>query len=402
LPDISAQTHAPVHVSVVVPTYKEVENIPHLVKRISKVRAQQGWDLELLIMDDDSRDGSAELVQRLGLPWVSLITRTEDRGLSQAVLDGLRRANGDVLVVMDADLSHPPEVLPQMVERLQRGHDFVLGSRFVTGGTTDDDWGLFRWLNSRVATLLAWPLTSLKDPMSGFFMMRRATFEGGKEFSPVGYKIGLELYVKCGCTNPFEVPIHFTDRQLGESKLTFKEQLRYLQHVRRLYVYRFALWSELVQFVLVGATGLGVNLALLTLFLMLGMSMRVSVSLAIALSMVWNFVFNRRFSFAYAQDGAIVRQFLRFVSACSLGALVNYAVTLFAVGMVGVPQLAAVLGVVAATGFNFVASRLYVFKQRFVVPRRADLPRSSWTDDAMLPKRSEDPQGSAPGPSDGR
>jgi len=255
----------------------------------------------------------------------------------------------------------------------------------VAGGTTDDDWGLFRWLNSRVATLLAWPLTSLKDPMSGFFMLRRSTFEGGKDFSPIGYKIGLELFVKCGCANPFEVPIHFTDRQLGTSKLTLKEQLRYLQHVRRLYMHRFALWSELVQFVMVGATGLAVNLALLTLFLALSVPMRVAVSLAIALSMVWNFVFNRRFSFAYAQDGAVFRQFVRFISACSVGALVNYGVTMLAYEVVRVVQLAAVIGVIAATGFNFVASRLYVFKQRYVVPRRKFEPRSSMADGSASP-----------------
>jgi dolichol-phosphate mannosyltransferase len=380
LPTTSNSPAHPAHITVVVPTYKEAENIPHLVKRIAKVRQAQGWELDLLFMDDDSRDGSDEAVRRLGLPWVSLVTRTQDRGLSQSVLDGLRRAQGDVFVVMDADLSHPPEALPAMLERIERGHDFVVGSRFVAGGTTDDDWGLFRWLNSRVATLMAYPLTSIKDPMSGFFMLTRGTFERGKDFSPVGYKIGLELLVKCDCTNPFEVPIHFTDRRLGESKLSFKEQIRYLQHIRRLYIHRFALWSELVQFLLVGGSGLAVNLALLTLFLAVQLPMKVSVSAAIALSMVWNFVLNRRFSFAYAQEGALFRQFVRFMSACSLGALVQYFVTMFVAQGLGfrvMPQIAATVGVIAATGFNFMASRLYVFKQKHVVPRSGSMPRLS-------------------------
>ena len=100
---------------------------------------------------------------------------------------------------MDADLSHPPEVLPAMLAKLDGGADFVLGSRYVSGGTTSHDWGFLRWLNSRVATLLARPLTSVRDPMSGFFALRRSTFELGKDFNPVGYKIGLELIVKCGC-----------------------------------------------------------------------------------------------------------------------------------------------------------------------------------------------------------
>lgn len=358
------------HVTVVVPTYREVENIPLLVERLRIVRELMGRKLDLLFMDDDSRDGSAELVEKMNLPWVQLITRTSDRGLSQAVLDGLRRAKGDVLLVMDADLSHPPEVIPDMLQRLREGAEFVVGSRFTEGGTTDDDWGVFRWLNSRVATLLAFPLTRIKDPMSGFFMLRRSTFESTQDYNPIGYKIGLELLVKCDCQKVAEVPIHFSDRRLGKSKLTLKEQLRYLQHIRRLYMHRFALWSQLAQFLAVGASGLVVNLVLLTAFLHLGLSAKVAPIPAIALSMVWNFALNRRFSFAYAREQSVFKQFWGFVSACSLGALVNYLVTLLVLRWVSAPQLAATVGVIAATGFNFTASRLYVFKSKHVVHKK--------------------------------
>lgn len=367
----SSDSKVPVRtLTVVVPTYKEVANIPLLVERLRVVRESGRVVLDVLFMDDNSQDGSAELVEQLGLSWVKLITRTQDRGLSQAVLDGLRRSQSDVLAVMDCDLSHPPEVLPLMLAQLEDGADFVVGSRFVEGGTTDDDWGLFRWLNSRVATLLALPLTTIQDPMSGYFMLRRATFEAGREFSPLGYKIGLELYVKCHCRDAREVPIHFADRQFGESKLSLKEQLRYLRHIRRLYAYRFGIWSQLVQFLIVGASGLVVNLALLTLFLELGLGAKLAVVLAIFLSMIWNFVLNRRSSFSYARGGSIVRQFLGFVSACSLGAVVNYFVTLACMKSLAQPQLAATLGVVAATGFNFAASRLVVFRQKHVVPKK--------------------------------
>lgn len=352
-----------------VPTYKEVENIPLLVERLAKVRDQLGWDLEVLFMDDDSRDGSAEKVVSLGLPWVTLVTRTKDRGLSQAVLDGLSRARGEVLAVMDADLSHPPEALPAMLAELDRGADFVIGSRFVEGGTTDDDWGLFRWLNSRIATLLAYPLASVEDPMSGYFMLRRATFAAGKNYNPIGYKIGLELLVKCNCRHTAEVPIHFTDRQLGESKLSLKEQLRYLRHIRRLYIHKFGVFSSLIQFLLVGASGLVVNLLVLTALLAVSVNTEVALVLAIALSMVWNFFLNRRFSFGYAREAPILRQFWGFVSACSLGAVVNYFVALWMLRLVDYPQLAATIGVIAATGFNFLASRLFVFRKEHVIPR---------------------------------
>lgn len=356
--------------TIVIPTFKEVLNIPVIAQRLVALRDKTGWDLDVLFMDDDSADGSAEAAAALGLPWVQLVTRKTDRGLSQAVLDGLRRARGDVLVVMDCDLSHPPEALPAMLEKLDKGADFVVGSRFVEGGTTDDDWGVFRWLNSRIATLLALPLTTLEDPMSGFFMLRKSTFEAGTDYNPIGYKIGLELLVKCNCVRAEEVPIHFTDRQLGESKLSLKEQLRYLKHIRRLYMHRYTAWSSFLQFIAVGASGLAVNLALLTLFLALHIPLRVSVVLAIALSMVWNFALNRRFSFSYARDQSIVKQFWNFVSACAVGAVINYFVTLAMVGLVKQPQIAAMVGVIAATGFNFAASRLFVFKQRHVVPKR--------------------------------
>ncbi len=229
----------PRSVAVIVPTYREADNIPLLVERLASLRASTGLDLDLVLVDDDSQDGTAEIVRALDLPWVRLIVRKSDRGLSQAVLEGLRSSDRDVLVVMDADLSHPPEKIPEMLKALEAGADFVSGSRFAAGGSTDDQWGIFRWLNSRVATLLAMPLTRVKDPMSGFFALRRSTFLDGRKLNPIGYKIGLELQVKCNVQRPVEIPIHFTDRRLGQSKLSLKEQLRYLEHLRRLYVHRF-------------------------------------------------------------------------------------------------------------------------------------------------------------------
>jgi dolichol-phosphate mannosyltransferase len=353
-------------VGVIVPTYREVENIPHLVERLERLRDAEGLDLELVLVDDDSQDGTEELVQSLDRPWVRLVVRKADRGLSQAVLDGLRRSDRDVLVVMDADLSHPPEKIPGLLAALADGADFAVGSRFVSGGSTDDDWGVFRWLNSRVATLLAFPLTSLKDPMSGFFALRRETFEQGREFSPVGYKIGLELLIKCGCARAVEIPIHFSDRRFGESKLSLKEQLKYLRHIRRLYIHRYGVWSHLVQFLLVGASGLAVNLLILTFLLHRGVDEKLAIAAAIVASMVSNFVLNRRFSFSYARGRSILGQFAGFVCACSLGAAVNYAATLAAWDAFHYRQMAAVLGVVAGTAFNFVASRFFVFRQEHV------------------------------------
>jgi len=357
-------------VTVVVPTYKEAENLPHLIGRLAKVREEHGLDLNVLIMDDDSRDGSAEIVAARPEKWVQIVVRTADRGLSPSVLDGMMRAEGEILVCMDADLSHPPEAIPQMLRKLEEGADFVIGSRYVKGGSTSDDWGFLRWINSRVATWLARPLTSARDPMAGFFAFRRSTFAAGRSFNPVGYKIGLEFIVKCGCERVVEVPIHFEDRQLGKSKLTMRQQLLYVKHLRRLYTFKFGAWSQLVQFLTVGGLGTVVNLALLTGILRVGLSPKPAVATAIVLSMCFNFVLNRRFSFGESRQDSWMRQFVGFMTACSVGALINYAVTLFFMGgrFVLRPQLAALVGIAAATAFNFVASRYLVFRSSHIRP----------------------------------
>ena len=202
--------------------------------------------------------------------------------------------------------------------------------------------------------------------MSGFFALRRATFAAGRDFSPIGYKILLELIIKCRCERVVEVPIHFDDRRYGQSKLTIKEQLRYIQHLRRLYVYKYGTWSHLAQFLVVGASGLLVNLLVLTGMLQLGFAQRPAIATAIGVSMLWNFALNRRFSFSYAREGSIARQFIGFVAACSVGAAVNYVTTIALWDTFQYKQLAAVGGVLCATAFNFVAARFLVFRARHV------------------------------------
>jgi glycosyltransferase involved in cell wall biosynthesis len=226
-------------VSVVTPTFREAANLPEFIERIERVRLDHSLNLELLIVDDNSADGTEELIAGMNRDWVRLIVRRQERGLSSAVIRGLKEAKNDVLVVMDADLSHPPEMVPELLNRIAAGAEFVIGSRYVAGGTTDAEWGLFRKLNSKVATLMARPFTSACDPMAGFFALSRKRFQSADQLNPIGYKIGLELIVKCGSRRVEEVPIHFADRVRGESKLNLREQIRYVQHLGRLLTYRF-------------------------------------------------------------------------------------------------------------------------------------------------------------------
>ena len=357
----------PESVTVIIPTYREAENIPLLLGRIAEVRASAGLDLDVVFVDDNSGDGIVEAVAAQNLPWTKVVVRTEERGLSTAVLEGFKHARGEVCMVMDADLSHPPEKIPELLAALADGADFVIGSRYVKGGTTDEGWGLFRAMNSRVATWLALPFTRACDPMSGFFALRRSTFDAGGPYSPVGYKIGLELLVKCRCVNVREVPIHFANRAKGQSKLSLQEQLRYIQHIRRLFVHRYGDWARFAQFAVVGASGVFVNLAALTMLHTVGIPVRLSVALAIFVAMLTNFALNRWVTFSYARHDHWGPQLIGFVAASSLGGVVNYAITMGALNawptLHDYPQAASILGILAGTAFNFVASRYIVFRK---------------------------------------
>jgi dolichol-phosphate mannosyltransferase len=245
-------------VSIIVPTLNEAENLPLLVPRIAVAMA--GRPYEVVVVDDASRDDTPAVCARLAEAYpLTLHVRDQPRdGLSGAVLEGFGHARGDVLVVMDADLQHPPERLPDLVSPLERGDaDFVLGSRHAPGGTVAERWGLFRRLNSRVATLLARPFAGREttDPMSGFFALRRETLDRARRLTPLGYKIGLELMCKCRVERVKEVPIHFTARQHGHSKLTVAQQFRYLEHLSRLYDFTFPRLSPVVKFLIATACG---------------------------------------------------------------------------------------------------------------------------------------------------
>ena len=366
-------------VSIIVPTYKEVANIPLLTGRVGAAMQQAGWDYELIIVDDNSGDGTVEACQELadqGHP-IHLYVRTTERGLSSAVIHGLQRARGAILACMDADLSHPPEALPAMLEQVRTGGaEFVIGSRYVPGASTDEHWGLLRWLNSKVATLMARPFTSARDPMAGFFAMPREVFERAKQLNPIGYKIGLELIVKGHVRRLAEVPIHFADRRFGQSKLSLREQLNYLRHLKRLADHKYGALSELAQFCLVGATGTLVNLAVVSVLLWAGLRFWLASALAIWLSMTTNFYLNRRLTFSFSRRHSPWWPYLKFVASCSVGAVINWGLAVGLVAHVAVFErhkvLAQLLGIVAGTLFNFVLSRQWVFGRLRPPAMRAD------------------------------
>jgi dolichol-phosphate mannosyltransferase len=230
-------------VSLVIPTYNERDNIIPLLEAVRPAMA--GRELEVWIVDDDSPDRTWERASDYARshPEVHVIRRTSQRGLSAAVIEGFRRARGELLAVMDADLSHDPALLPRLVDAVIGGADVAVGSRRVPGGGADN-WPWHRRKASDVATALTrwWLRVRLHDPMSGYFVLRRAVFEGVRErLQPRGYKILLEIVCRAGSVEAVELPYVFRDRQQGVSKvsprvgwelLTSLWQLRAMRHRR--------------------------------------------------------------------------------------------------------------------------------------------------------------------------
>lgn len=237
--------------TIIVPTYNEAENIPELVRRI---RASADG-IRILVMDDSPDHRTLEAACRLGC---SVIHRPKHKGLSKAVLSGIRHsAKADKVIVMDADLQHPPEVLPEMIKALDR-HDLVIASRFCDGGSIQG-WTLCRKAISVVANLLALPVANnVKDRTSGFFGFRQGVINPDT-INPTGWKIGLEAIAKGNYRSVTEVPYTFVPRAKGESKLSKKQVVEYIKQLIPLYLRKWR-W---IKFGLVGITGVGVYMPIL-------------------------------------------------------------------------------------------------------------------------------------------
>lgn len=224
--------------SIVIPTYKEANNLTHLVQQIHATEFN-GRAYEVIFVDDDSQDGSLEVIKNLQTlyPWVRMIVRNGPRSLSRSVMFGCRQAMYPLIVSMDADLSHPADKIPTMLELLEsRQADMVFGSRYAEGGSVDANWSWLRRFISKSCAALAKRMLrlSVSDPLSGFFAIRKGTLMHARIDNPSGWKIALEILIKCQCKKVVEVPIHFSDRRYGKSKLTMKVGIEFLKQLSQL------------------------------------------------------------------------------------------------------------------------------------------------------------------------
>ncbi len=234
---------APLKLALIVPTLNEAGNIAGLLDHIRSALDPAGVRYEIVVVDDSSTDGTGDLVTAAGLkdPRIRLLVRKGERGLSGAVLDGWRNTDADVLGVMDADLQHPPELLPELFQAIVDGNDLAIGSRYTPGGETGE-WNAVRKLISAAAVSVTWPIqhrgARASDPMSGFFMVRRSCIDK-IDFQRSGFKLLLEVLVRGRIHSVREIPFAFGLRYRDESKANFKVAWDYGVLLMHLYAARF-------------------------------------------------------------------------------------------------------------------------------------------------------------------
>ncbi|OAT85828.1 glycosyltransferase [Desulfotomaculum copahuensis] len=349
--------------TVIIPTYNEQRNVAGLAGRI--VRALADTDYEILFVDD-STDNTPQVLTRLCRinRRIRFIHRPGRRGLASAVATGFAAAGGDVLAVMDADLQHPPEMLPVLLRRIQEGSDLVIASRFVPGGS-NGGLSLLRRLVSNAARLIGQlalkDLRRTSDPMSGFFMFKKEVI-AGVALAPLGWKILAEIMVRGHFQHLAEVPYTFRSRREERSKMNLREQVNYLRHILRLVAdspedLRF--WK----FCLVGTSGVVVNMVFFFLFTRLLSLGAIPAALGAAvLAMSGNFLFNDHFTWNHRKEGNPWERALKFYLCCGLGVLINVAVLAALHGLLRLPGAAAnAAGILAATIWNYYANNRWTW-----------------------------------------
>lgn len=287
-------------VTIVAPTYNEAENVGRFADEVHA--ALSAIDYELLIADDNSPDGTWLIAQELTTtnPRIRVLRRITDHGVSRAVIEGILSSAGEYVAVMDADLQHDPAILPQMIAALDAGAEIAVGSRYITGGGTGK-WNAIRRFESWLATKSAhFSLgVKLKDPMSGYFVLRRSDFDRIETQLNSGSfnKILLEIIARLAPSRLEEVPYTFRTRAAGRSKLSAKWVFRYLKQLWRLSSSRY-ISARFLKFAIVGASGTAINLCAFLLFArLLGLrDWRIS-ALATLLANLTNYVFNNAWTF---------------------------------------------------------------------------------------------------------
>ncbi|HPL63674.1 MAG TPA: glycosyltransferase family 2 protein [Syntrophales bacterium] len=358
---------SPIRLSIVVPTFNEAFNVPELLRRLNDVLGCEGW--EVIFVDDDSPDQTARVVREIARTdcRVRCLQRIGRRGLSSACIEGMLASSAENIAVMDGDLQHDETILPAMLKKIEQGGaDLVVGTRYAGGGSVGE-WDESRKAMSRLATKAGRAVLrqSVSDPMSGFFMLKRAILDSTvRRLSGLGYKILLDILATAPSRlQVAEVPFRFRGRNAGESKLDtmviweFGMLLADKKFGRYLPV-RFLAFS------IVGGLGVLVHMAVLGALLKgLELSFVISQSAAAATAMVSNFGINNILTYRdrRLKGKAWIRGLFTFMLACSIGALANVGIASYLFSSRTQWMLAGLAGILVGAVWNYVITQLYTW-----------------------------------------
>lgn len=356
--------------AVIVPVFNERDNIEEMIRRLQIVLAGCSW--EVIFVDDDSPDGTADLVRELGRVdrRIRCVQRIGRRGLSSACVEGMLASTATYLAVIDGDLQHDENLLPEMLDNLLcTDNDLVIGSRYVADGGIGN-WDDGRARMSRVATWITRTAlsTKLSDPMSGLFMIRREAFmERVRSLSGIGFKILLDLFASGPTALRFEeLPYEFRGRNAGESKMDSKAAWDFLMLVidKR---FGGAVPVRFINFALVGGLGVGIHLvAMFLMFELGGLSFVWSQSIAILVAMTSNFTLNNTLTYRdmRLRGWRWIRGWGSFALACSIGGLANIAIASYLFDSSAAWVGATLAGSAAGALWNYALASTYTWRKK--------------------------------------
>ncbi|HEY6011537.1 MAG TPA: glycosyltransferase family 2 protein [Nitrospirota bacterium] len=360
---------------IILPTYNERENINLIITALSEQFAKIPHDMNILVVDDNSPDGTADVVRTAMAKAgnIFLITGKKE-GLGAAYIRGMKHAvnelKADAVMEMDADFSHKPEDVPRMVAALDEGADFVIGSRYVPGGKIPDDWGFFRRMNSKWGNVFARYVAGMyrvRDCTAGFRAIRASLISriDPDTLRVKGYAFQISLLHEAILNHARvrEVPVEFVDRKRGETKLGLSDIIEFMLNA---WWIRFERSKTFLKFGVVGAAGVVVNLASFTALMRLGMTKYLASPLAIEISIITNFLMNNYWTFSAREvNDRIHIRGLKF-NAVSFAALaVSYTTFLIlsALDPTGIPQIHQAVGIIPATLINYFLNSYWTFRE---------------------------------------
>lgn len=359
---------------IIVPTYNEVLNIRPLIEQLQGQFSRLAHDMHILVVDDNSPDGTAAVVKELQrqFPNVHLI-QGEKAGLGAAYIRGMTHAMGslgaEAVFEMDADFSHKPEDVPRLIAALDAGADFVIGSRYVRGGSIPKEWGLRRRLNSKGGNFVARHVAGIygvRDLTAGFRAIRTSLLSrislADLKVQGYAFQVALLYEAKLRGAKIVEVPVDFIDRTAGVSKLGLSDIIEFIIHAWWL---RFRSSKTFIKFLIVGASGTVINLGLFTLLLAFGVNKYLASPIAIEASILSNFLWNNLWTFRWRQvKGSVQMKGLKFNAVSLIALVVSYG-TFVGLSLSfpdTLPQIHQLIGIIPATLVNYFLNSYWTFR----------------------------------------